>query len=406
LRKSFELEKKLGEKFFGPTRRPNLSGPLLGRRPHLGRGRVRPSSCDRTWSEVAFGLPPVACLSCYKKTRLLNYGMSSATRVSRAELLVAEKDERILRKENRQLAFRVSDEGLWDLYNRQFECFWSPSEIEPAKDKGWDSLNAREREFISSILAFFATADSIVFDNIDINFCNEVVITEAKFFYGMQAFMENVHSQVYMSLLTTYVTDVGEQNRLINAIHEIETIKNKAQWAMRYFSQETPFALRLIAFSIVEGVFFSSAFASIFWLKKYKKGILDALTLSNSFIARDEGLHTEFAVALFHRLSYHPLEADVHELFSSAVDLEAKFVKQALNSAVVGLDSSKLIEYVRFVADRLLVQLGYEPLFLVRNNPLQFMETQSMRVTTNFFESRVSEYSLAQPGSFAEDVEF
>ena len=193
-------------------------------------------------------------------------------RASSADLLRAEKSERILSKENRQLAFRVSDQQLWDLYNRQLECFWNPSEIEPGKDKGWETLNENEREFISSILAFFATADAIVFDNVEMNFCNEVVITEAKFFYGMQAFMDNIHSQVYMSLLTTYVTDEMEQKRLINAIYEIPTIKNKADWAVRFFSDDVPFAMRLIAFSIVEGVFFCPRSHQSFGSKSTRRG--------------------------------------------------------------------------------------------------------------------------------------
>eukprot|EP00965_Chrysotila_dentata_P156703 5177195-Pleurochrysis_carterae.AAC.1 len=219
--------------------------------------------------------------------------------------------EPILDPQNRQLAFRISDGALWDLYERQFECFWQPKEIEPSGDVGWEELNADEKRFISTVLAFFATADSIVFDNIDLNFSREVVITEAKFFYGMQGFMENIHSQVYMLLLQSYVKDADARERLTDAIRGVPTIRQKAAWAVKHFdSASIPFAMRLVAFSIVEGVFFSSAFASIFWLKKYKKGMLNALTLSNAFIARDEALHTEFAVALFHRLQHHPLEAD------------------------------------------------------------------------------------------------
>jgi len=218
--------------------------------------------------------------------------------------------------------------------------------------------------------------------------------------------MENIHSQVYMSLLTSYVKEESEQNKLINAINEVETIKKKGQWANRYFSKNIPFAMRLIAFSIVEGIYFSSAFASIFWIKKYKKGILDALTLSNSFIARDESLHTEFAIALFKKLSRTPYETDVHACFQEAVNLELSFVKDILDVSIIGMDSAKLCEYVKFVADRLLIQLGYKPLYYVKENPLQFMETQSMRVSTNFFESKVHEYALASAGEYKEDCDF
>lgn len=321
------------------------------------------------------------------------------------KLLLDESTEYILNRNNRHLAFQINDDELWDLYNRQFECFWQPKEIEPSKDKGWHTLTQNEKSFISMVLAFFATADSIVYDNLDMNFSSEVQITEAKFFYGMQGFMENIHSQVYMSLLTTYV-EVSEQSRLINAIELIPTIKRKGEWATRYFSRDIPFAMRLIAFSIVEGIYFSSAFASIFWIKKYKKGILDALTLSNSFIARDEGLHTEFAVALFRRLERTPLESDVHDCFEEAVNLELDFVRDILNVSIIGMDSASLCEYVKFVADRLLKQLGYNSLFNVKENPLSFMETQSMRVSTNFFEAKVHEYSLAQAGSFSESADF
>ena len=322
------------------------------------------------------------------------------------QLIENERSEFILDTNNRHLAFKINDNELWDLYERQFECFWQPKEIEPAKDHGWETLTENEKHFISMLLAFFATADSLVYDNLDMNFSAEVQITEAKFFYGMQGFMENIHSQVYMSLLTCYVKDEKEQTRLINAIEDIPTIKKKGDWAAKYFSREIPFALRLVAFAIIEGIYFSSAFASIFWLKKYKKGILDALTLSNSFIARDEGLHTEFAVALFNRLARIPLQEDVHNCFKEAVELELEFVKDILNVSVIGMDHVKLCNYVKFCADRLLIQLGYDELYNIKSNPLSFMETQSMRVATNFFESKVHEYALAPQGDYCESAEF
>lgn len=327
-------------------------------------------------------------------------------RSSLLSLLEQQSSEPILDPRNRQLAFKITDIELWDLYNRHLECFWQPAEIEPSKDKGWESLTDEERNFISMVLAFFATADSLVYDNLDMNFSSEVQITEAKFFYGIQSFMENIHSQVYMSLLSSYVTCEHERNKLINAIDEVPTIRDKANWAQKYFSREIPFAMRLIAFAIVEGIYFSSAFASIFWLKKYRKGILDALTLSNAFIARDEGLHTEFAVALFKRLQNTPLETDVHNCFQEAVDLELNFIKNILHVSLIGMDHTSLSDYVKFVANRLLTQLGYNTIFSVKTNPLTFMETQSLRVNTNFFESKVHEYTLATPGHYREDEDF
>lgn len=326
--------------------------------------------------------------------------------ISSNELLKLQHEEHILKDSSRTFAFSINDKELWDLYEKQFSTFWQPKEIDPSRDVGhWEKLTDGERYFISMVLAFFATSDGIVFDNVDINFSNEVKITEAKFFYGMQGFMENIHSQVYMSLLKSYVKDEREQQNLIDAIYNIECIKEKASWALDHFSKEIPFAERLIAFAIVEGVFFSGAFCAIFWLKKYKKGLLEALTLSNAFIARDESLHCEFAVALFHRLQNKPLESVVHKMFQTAIELEIRFTKEALKINLISMDSVKMAQYIRFVCDRLLSQLGYNKLFDV-SNPFPFMESQSLRVTTNFFEGKVHEYALAAKGSFCEDADF
>lgn len=315
-------------------------------------------------------------------------------------------EEHILNETSKSRTFRVKDSALFDLYERQLALFWQPREIDPTKDaQDWMTLTPDEKHFISMVLAFFASADSIVFDNIDMNFMNEVQITEAKFFYGMQAFMENIHSQVYMSLLTAYVQDVEEQQRLVDSISSVPSIRAKGEWAMKYFSREYPFAMRLIAFAVVEGIFFSGAFCAIFWLKKYRPGKLEALTLANLFISRDESLHTEFAVELFHRLERKPFQETVHALVNSAVELETTFTNDALQVALIGMDASKMKQYIQFCSDRLLTQLGYEQLYRVAN-PFDWMLLQSMRVTTNFFEGRVHEYSLASQGGFSDTAEF
>jgi ribonucleoside-diphosphate reductase beta chain len=324
----------------------------------------------------------------------------------KAELLALQPHEPLLVDSSRSFAFAVTDVELWDLYEKQFSTFWQPKEIDPSRDVGhWEKLTDGERSFISTVLAFFATSDGIVFDNVDANFSQEVKLMEAKFFYGMQGFMENIHSQVYMSLLKSYVKDEDEQATLINAIHDVDSIREKASWALKHFSKEIPFAHRLIAFAVVEGVFFSGAFCAIFWLKKYRKGLLEALTLSNAFIARDESLHCEFAVALFHRLQNKPLEADVHEMFKTAIELETRFTREALKINLIGMDAQKMTQYIQYVSDRLLGQLGYRKLFNAQN-PFPFMESQSLRVTTNFFEGKVHEYALAARGSFSEEAEF
>lgn len=304
-------------------------------------------------------------------------------------------------------ALKINRSNLFDLYTKHFDLFWSPREINTDKDVGqWDKLSEDERHFLGRVLAFFATADGLVFQNIKINFESEIRWQEAKFFYGFQGMIENVHSQVYMNLLTAYITDDAKRSEHIDAISNIPQIKKKAEWAMSYLdAMHSPFCLRLIAFACVEGIFFSGAFCSIFWLKQQKRGMLDALTFANQLIARDEGLHTEFAVELFKLLKSKPSQNIVHKLVSEAVDLERQFTIDALKVSLVNMNSSLMIQYIEFVADRLLQQLGYQTMY-GKSNPFSFMELQSMRVTTNFFESKVAEYALAPEGSVKFDSEF
>ena len=304
-------------------------------------------------------------------------------------------------------ALKITNTKLFELYTNHFDLFWSPREIHTDKDVGqWEKLSKDEQHFLGRVLAFFATADGLVFHNIKLNFESEIQWQEAKFFYGFQGMIENVHSQVYMNLLTAYITDENARREHIDAISSIPQIKKKADWAMSYLdSDRSPFCLRLVAFACVEGIFFSGAFCSIFWLKQQRRGMLDALTFANQLIARDEGLHTDFAVELFKLLKNKPSQPLVHKLVADAVELERQFTLDALNVSLINMNSSLMIQYIEFVADRLLIQLEYQPLF-GSTNPFSFMELQSMRVTTNFFESKVAEYALAPQGLVGFDSEF
>ena len=318
----------------------------------------------------------------------------------------AERHEPILSKHADRFHFYVADQELREKYEEQVSLFWTPNEIDPYADRGqWLTLEEHERRFISTILAFFATADGIVFENIATNFAAEVTIPEARFFYGFQGAMENIHSETYMKILKAYVTDPSEQEALIHANTQNAAIRKKAQWAMQYFDESMPFCLRLVAFACVEGIFFSGAFCSIFWLKHYRPGLLEALTFSNQLIARDDGLHTDFSVMLFHRLQVKPRDAEVRAIVVRAVELEDEFTSDVLNVSLVGISAEAMRQYIRFVADRLLVQLGYAKQYDVRC-PFTFMEKQSMRVTTNFFENKVAEYALPTEGSFCVDASF
>lgn len=321
-------------------------------------------------------------------------------------LLSHQHEEPILSRSSDRFHFHVTDVELRRLYEEHFELFWTPKEVNPSADlTDWERLTDAERSFISHVLAFFAAADGIVFENIQCNFGNEVTIPEGRFFYGFQGMIENVHSETYMKILQTYISDESEQERMIHAVTTIPSIRMKAEWAMRYLDSSLPFALRLIAFAVVEGIFFSGSFCAIFWLKSQRPGMLEALTFSNQLIARDEGLHTAFAVALFHRLRNKPTAALVHEIVSSAVEIETIFTLGALQVSLIGMTAESMSQHIRFVADRLLRQLGYATLYNV-SDPFSFMEAQSLRVTTNFFEGKVAEYALAPEGHFAIDAAF
>tara|TARA_B100001175_G_scaffold137722_1_gene117064 strand:+ start:894 stop:1841 length:948 start_codon:yes stop_codon:yes gene_type:complete len=284
--------------------------------------------------------------------------------------------------------------NVWNLYKHHLSVFWTAEEIDLSKDKNdWDKLNNNEQYFIKNVLAFFAGSDGIVNENITERFINEIDSQEVKCFYGFQEAMENIHSETYSLLIDTYITDEEEKTRLFNGIETIPCVKKKAQWAIKWINDEkSNFATRLVAFACVEGIFFSGSFCAIFWLKK--RGLMPGLTFSNELISRDEGLHTQFAVELYKTENYKLDESIIHNIVKDAVDIETEFITQSLPCNLIGMNSILMTEYIQFVADRLLVQFGYNKLYN-NENPFDFMELISMRTKTNFFEKRVGEYSKA-----------
>jgi len=296
--------------------------------------------------------------------------------------------------ENRYVMFPIQDQSIWQMYKKQVDCFWRAEEIDLSKDMvHWEGLNMDEKYFISMILAFFAASDGIVLENLAARFMGEVQLSEARAFYGFQIAMENVHSETYSLLIDTYIKDREEKNVLFNAIHNFPCIKKKADWAIKWIQDKrSSFATRLIAFACIEGIFFSGAFCSIYWLKK--RGLMPGLTFSNELISRDEALHTEFAILLYSKLNKKVSKAKVIEIIKEAVEIEKEFICDALPCRLIGMNSELMCQYIEFVADRLVVQLGYDKMFGTKN-PFDFMEMISIEGKTNFFEKRVAEYALA-----------
>jgi ribonucleoside-diphosphate reductase subunit M2 len=274
------------------------------------------------------------------------------------------------------------------------DCFWRTEEIDLSKDlTHWNNLKDDEKHFIKMILAFFAASDGIVLENLGQRFMSEVQLPEARAAYGFQLMMENIHSETYSLLIDTYIKNEDEKMKLFKAIDNFPCIKKKADWAIKWINDNrSSFATRLIAFACVEGVFFSGAFCSIYWLKK--RGLMPGLTFSNELISRDEGMHTDYAICLFHKLIRKPKKNKVHDLFKEAVAIEKDFICKALPCKLIGMNNELMSQYIEFVADRLLVQLGYSKLYNV-SCPFDFMEMISLEGKTNFFEKRVGDYSLS-----------
>jgi len=292
------------------------------------------------------------------------------------------------------------------MYKKAEASFWTAEEVDLGQDKNdWENkLNKDEKHFITHVLAFFAASDGIVMENLASRFMCEVQLPEARSFYGFQIAIANIHSEMYSLLIDTYIKDEKEKDKLFNAIETIDAVKEKAQWALKWITLEDSFATRLIAFACVEGIFFSGSFCSIFWLKK--RGLLPGLTFSNELISRDEGLHCDFACLLYSTLEYTKLpQKKVHKIVDEAVQIEKRFVCEALPVDLIGMNSKLMSEYIEFVADRLIVSLGYEKLYNAKN-PFSFMEMISLEGKTNFFEKRVGEYSKANVGTSKEDKVF
>lgn len=304
------------------------------------------------------------------------------------------QDEPILKADNsRFVLFPIQHKDIWDFYKMAEASFWTAEEIDLSQDmKDWENLNDGETHFIKHVLAFFAASDGIVNENLAENFVAEVQYTEAKFFYGFQIAMENVHSETYSLLIDTYVKDNEEKDKLFNAIDTMDCVKKKADWALRWID-EGNYAERLIAFAAVEGIFFSGSFCSIFWLKK--RGLMPGLTFSNELISRDEGLHCDFACLLYndHLVNQLPKE-QVTSIIMDAVEIEKEFVTDSLPVKLIGMNADLMCQYIEFVADRLLSELRCEKVYGA-SNPFDFMEMISLQGKTNFFEKRVGDYQKA-----------
>ena len=302
--------------------------------------------------------------------------------------------------DNRYVMFPIQDESIWKMYKKQVECFWRAEEVDLSKDlASWASLNTDEQYFIKMIIAFFAASDGIVLENLGLRFMYEVQLSEARAFYGFQIAMENIHSEMYSLLIDTYIKDSKEKQLLFEALNNYPCIKKKADWAIKWIhDKDASFATRLIAFACVEGIFFSGAFCSIYWLKK--RGKMPGLTFSNELISRDEALHTEFAVLLYTTKLVNKLDKNIiKEIIMEAVEIEKEFICEALPCKLISMNSKLMSEYIEYVADRLFLQLvnsnGQGEKIYGTANPFDFMELISIEGKTNFFEKRVGEYALA-----------
>ena len=294
----------------------------------------------------------------------------------------------------RFVLFPIKYLEVWQMYKKAEASFWTTEEVDLSKDlNDWNNkLNDNERHFISHVLAFFAASDGIVNENLVQKFSTEVQIPEARFFYGFQIMIENIHSEMYSLLIDTYIKDNAKKDYLFSAIETIPCIQKKADWALHWISSNKSFAERLVAFAAVEGIFFSGSFAAIFWLKK--RGLMPGLTFSNELISRDEGLHCDFACLLFNLLKNQPDRDCITQIISEAVDIECEFLTEALPVSLLGMNVKLMCQYIKFVADHLLVQLGYKKYYKVEN-PFDFMDLISLQGKTNFFEKRVSDYQRA-----------
>jgi ribonucleoside-diphosphate reductase subunit M2 len=294
-------------------------------------------------------------------------------------------------KKMKYTMFPIDHPDVWDMYKRQVDCFWRTEEVDLSKDRAhWEKLTPDERHFVTMVLAFFAASDGIVLENLALRFMKDVEGSEARAFYGFQIAMENIHSEMYSLLIDSYL-EGAQKASVFNALEEYPCVQKKAKWALQWITDEAPYPVRLMAFAVVEGLFFSGAFCSIYWLKT--RGLMPGLTFSNELISRDEALHTDFAALMF-RKGVKPDESVFRAMIQEAVAIEKEFILEALPCRLIGMNSGAMSEYIEFVADRLTLQLGYTKVFGT-SNPFTFMEMISIEGKTNFFEKRVGEYALA-----------
>lgn len=347
-----------------------------------------------------------------KTARKIFHDAESGTTKQEVTRAPSPQDEPLLRENpHRFVIFPIQYHDIWQMYKKAEASFWTAEEVDLSKDfQHWEFLKPEERYFISHVLAFFAASDGIVNENLVERFSKEVQVTEARCFYGFQIAMENIHSEMYSLLIDTYIKDPKEREFLFNAIETLPCVKKKADWAMRWISdKQATYGERVVAFAAVEGIFFSGSFASIFWLKK--RGLMPGLTFSNELISRDEGLHCDFACLMFKHLMHKPSEERVRDLIIDAVRIEQEFLTEALPVNLIGMNCTLMKQYIEFVADRLMLELGFGKIFR-SENPFDFMENISLEGKTNFFEKRVGEYQrmgvMSKPteNSFTLDADF
>ncbi|MFI5138553.1 MAG: ribonucleoside-diphosphate reductase small subunit [Sphingobacteriales bacterium] len=322
-----------------------------------------------------------------------------------------EQETELLLRENKErfVLLPIKYPAIWEMYKKCEASFWTAEEIDLSDDlKHWENMNPGEKHFVSHVLAFFAASDGIVNENLAVNFMKEVQLPEARCFYGFQIMMENIHSETYALLIDTYIKDPAEKDRLFHAIDTVPCVGKKAQWALRWINNGT-FAERLVAFAAVEGIFFSGSFCSIFWLKK--RGLMPGLTFSNELISRDEGMHCEFACLLYKMLENKLSNEAVTAIITDAVEIEKEFILDALPVNLIGMNAKLMSQYIEFVADRWLGELGYDKVYGA-SNPFDFMEMISLQGKTNFFEKRVGDYQKSgvlnsqESKSFSLDEDF
>jgi ribonucleotide reductase beta subunit family protein with ferritin-like domain len=307
---------------------------------------------------------------------------------------------------NRFVIFPIKHMDIWESFQKQRKAMWFEHEVDLVPDiKDWKNLNDSEKYFIKNVLAFFASSDGIVMENLGVRFFDEIQIPEARAFYSNQMFMENIHSIMYSQLIDTYVTDENEKNNLFKAIDNVPSVKQKADWAIKWIQSSDSFATRLIAFAAVEGIFFSGSFCCIYWLNE--RGIMPGLCKSNEFIARDEGMHTDFACLLYKNYIKNKLNNnEIHEIIKEAVDIESYFITESLPCKLLGMNSELMKQYIKFVANRLLVQLGHSELYPDCTQPFSFMDRICLESKTNFFESRPTEYQIEVTSTGIDDLNF